>query len=64
MSLKSNCVLISEKNVLYCNREETGEFTPRIILGAENPTLLGGMGHSLVGNIGIRTNILLQNGIL
>lgn len=42
MSLKSQLRFNFRKNVLYCNRGETGEFPPRIILGAENPTLLRG----------------------
>lgn len=55
MSFKSQLRFNFRKNVLYCNRGETGKIPPRTIVGAEKPTLLGGMGHSLVGNIGKRT---------
>lgn len=44
MSFKSYLRFNFRKNVLYCNRGEAGEFPPRLILGAENPTLLGGWG--------------------
>lgn len=42
MRLKFQLRFNFRKNVLYCNRGETGEFPLRIILGAENPTMLGG----------------------